>query len=47
MQIGASSTNPSTQSKAKAKEEASYEFTKKHIGSDYYATHEEEALATG
>ena len=37
-----------SESKAKAAKEAdksTFEFTKKHIGSDYYASHEEDPLA--
>ena len=49
MQIGSGKMNTSSgpsekEKKAKAREEASFEFTKKQIGSDYYATHEEDPL---
>ena len=52
LQIGGStqalSTAGTSESKAKAAKEEdkkSFEFTKKHIGSDYYASHEEDPLA--
>ena len=51
LQIGskqALSTAGTSESKAKAAKEEdkkSFEFTKKHIGSDYYASHEEDPLA--
>ena len=50
MQIGSAeaAATGTTETKAKAAKEAeksTYEFTKKHIGSDYYASHEEDPLA--